>query len=69
MVSSSSIDFPSVSSTGLRKSQRPPAVSQRMGFNKDLSRHPPAVTALTTLQPPCQTSAVKLKAPPPSADI
>ncbi|CAB1438583.1 unnamed protein product [Pleuronectes platessa] len=32
----------------------PPAATERMGFNKDLSRHPPTMTAL---QPPSQTSA------------
>lgn len=63
-VSSSFIDFLSVSSTSLRQSRLRPAVSERMGFNKDLSRHPPSMTALSALQPPSQTSAIELKAPP-----
>lgn len=59
MVSSSSIDFLSVSPTG-SNFLRFPLQSERMGFNKDLSRHPLTVTAL---QPPSQTSVVELKAP------
>lgn len=64
MVSRSSIDFLSVSSASLRRCPLPPAVTGRMGFNKDLSRHPPTMTAL---QPPSQTSTVELKAPPPTS--
>lgn len=59
MVSSSSIDFLSVSPTG-SNFLRFPLQSERMGFNKDLRRHPLTVTAL---QPPSQTSVVELKAP------